>query len=109
MTTALTSAGFRLEDLGELPPSSWLDLYAAVQSREYERLASMVAVVHPEKPAQVQAGFRRAARDVWGSEETKPIWADPARFKQMLTGAGVVAKPAEAADLPEATPEPKGP
>lgn len=96
MVVELKRAGFSLDELGELPPSSWRDLYVACRSRYYAGLSELVAVAHPDKPQDVQGSFKRASESVWGPPEV-PVWADPERFKAALGMSKVVVKPEEKA------------
>lgn len=88
MMAALKAHGFTLEELGELPPQSWVDLYGAVMYDRYWQLATLMNALHPKHPQETQRRLLRAARAslARGTDERKPVWADPARFKALLGG-----------------------
>lgn len=72
-----------------MPPTSWIELYGAVQSRFYDDMALRVVVAHPSKPADVMRRLLSAARAAWRTGRERPVWSDPKRFRQWLGMKGV--------------------
>lgn len=84
----LRAAGFTLDELGELPLRSWIQLYGAARARYWDDKAVGVSVVHPQKPREAQKNFMKAARQAFGAGD-KPVWTDVKKMKAWLGRMGV--------------------
>ncbi|MDR7496847.1 MAG: hypothetical protein QN174_07810 [Armatimonadota bacterium] len=90
MVATLRGAGFSLEELGALPPRTWVELHGAVLAQRMEWFATLMAALHPKSPQRQQRQFLKASRAAMALQE-QPIWQDPQRFKRALMGMAGVA------------------
>lgn len=109
---SLRASGFTLDELGDLPLKSWIDLFGAVRAQYWDDKVAEITVAHPAKARDVQRRFVQASNASWGAGR-RPFWADVRRMKRWvsrLTGVAVreqaqgEGKEAGAADAEEGRP-----
>lgn len=77
-----------------MPLGQWQAFYAATQAVHLERLAAMVAVVHPANPKRLRDQLMQraaSARAAAAGGRARPLVADPKRLRALLGGIRGVA------------------
>ncbi len=80
-----------MRDLSELPLDSWVALYSAVKSRELERMAQMVTVLHSSDPQRLRQMLMNESKRM-SVDKAAEWWRDPGKmreFARTLPGVSV--------------------